>query len=418
MYSIFERVRELRYARRLDAALAGFLGRRPVLARNLVLLGFLSLLLVAVLAAGVGVAGGRGVEEVVYATRGGSIVAVEPVSGEARVLYEGDASEEAPGESSRLAFAPTTGGGSRWLAFSVLRAGAGASPRADLYTVDPVRQTRARLTGAGSGEVFAGPAFSPDRVRVLSGRYEVGAVPNVAVMPRSGSSVSLLDPDLEVSSPVLSAAWISDDALFAWRALSSGTLSLTAHDLRERRRVTVHETEDEPVGPLSYHRDSNTAVLAERPRGAPLQSARLKLLVGDEEMPLSGAGDDLGLYDPSPPASVLDGEMAVVWTDGEAWGVGLLDPESWTFRETAVRVEPGSRHPQISPDGLHVATYDEAAGAITVRRLEDGGLVRRIEGAQPPEAALERLRESGFGIPPETSWFAPPSFAWRSFEEG
>ncbi len=410
--SIFERARGRAQAsaRRLDAALEGFLGRRPGLTRGgLTFWGFLVLLLVAVLAAGFGAAvGGRSVEEVVYAARDGSIVAVEPVSGEALTVYEGSASEEA----SRFAFVPTTAGGLRWLAFSVLRGGLeeGSPPRADLYTVDPVRQARARLTGAVPGEVFTDPALSPARSRILAVRHESGAPPNVAVMPRSGSRVSLLEPDLESAAPILSAVWISDDALFAWRASSSSpeTLSLTAHDLGERRRVTVYETENELVGPLSYHRDSNTAVLAERPRGAPLEKARLKLLVGDEEIPLAGAGDGLGLYDPSPPtrASVmgLDGQMAVLWTDGEEeWGVGLLDPESWSFRKTAVRVEPESRHPQISPDGLHVATYDEKDDAITVRRLQDGGLVRRIEGAQPPETALARLQESGFEVPPEAS---------------
>lgn len=407
-------------ARRLDAALQRFLGRRPTLARNLALLGFL--LLAAVMAGGVVAAseGWRGAQDLVYAAADGSIVAVEPISGETRVLYEGAASENAPGEEPRLAFAPTTAGGSRWLAFSVLSGGReDADARADLYVVDPFREARARLTGAVSGEAFTDPALSPSRSRILAGRAERGAPPNVAVMPWSGSRVSLLDPAaVEGAAQILSAAWISDDALFAWRLASPETLSLVAHDLRERRRVTVYETRDEPVGPLSYRRDSNTVAFAERPRGAPLQGSRLKLLVGDTEMPLRGAGEDLGLYDPSPPAEALDGEAAVMYTDGKAWGVGLLDLESWSFRKTAVRVEPESRYPQVSPDGRFIATYDGAADSITVRRLKDGGLVRRVEGVQPPEAAAARLREDGFDAPPEASWFVPPSFAWRDLEEG
>lgn len=396
MHTIFER------ACGLDAALDGVLERRPGLARSPVYFGFLLLLLVGLLAVGAGAAvGGDRRAEIVYATEDGSVVSVEPASGETVPIYEGDARS--------FATAPARTGGSRGLAFSVLR-GEGPSLRGDVYTVDLERRTRARLTSAVPGEAFLHPVFSIGRVRILASRYAEQA-PNVTAMPASGAGSELLDPGPGATA-ILGPAWVSDDALYAWLS-TPGKLSLMAHDLFERRRTVIYETQGE-VGPFSYFHGSNTILFAERPRGAGLAGSEIKLLIGDQEVALEGA-DVLGLYDPSPPTAALDDGMAVMWTDGEEWGVGIVDPEARTFHKTAVPVGPGSRYPQISSDGLYVATADGAS--LTVRRLEDGGFVRRIQGVQTPEVAFERLRKAGFDVPSEAAWLAPPSFGWRSLED-
>jgi hypothetical protein len=172
----------------------------------------------------------------------------------------------------------------------------------------------------------------------------------------------------------------------------------------------------EEVGPLAYHADSNTLVFAERGRGAPLADSRIRVLAGSAELLLRGA-EGVGLYDPSAPIASLGGKMAVMWTDGENAGVGLLDPINWTFHKTAVGAEAGARHPQVSRDGRLVAVGSENGTTIAVSELESGRFVREIGGVQRPRTAFDRLRRAGLEVPPEAEELAPPSFGWRSLEE-
>lgn len=372
-------------------------------------MGFLLLVLVGVVAAGGAVLAGGRSQEVVFATEGGEIVSVEPVSGEGRgVIYAGEG----------YATAPSRAGGSRSLAFSTL-VGEGRDLRGDVYSVDLVRLTRARLTAAGPGEVYALPEFSPGRSRVLASRYGTDGTYNVSFGPSSGASRSLLEPG-PVAGQALGPVWTSDGALYAWRTVGEddGTLALTAYDVRERRRVEVlrRSREGVEVGLLSYHADSNTLLFAERDRGAPLAESRIRVLAGSAELPLRGAGG-VGLYDPSAPIAALGGKMAVMWTDGKDAGVGLLDPMSWTFEKTAVGAAPGARYPQVSRDGRLVAVGAESGATVSVSELESGEAVREIGGVQKPRIALDRIRKAGSKVPPEAEELAPPSFGWRSLEE-
>jgi hypothetical protein len=156
---------------------------------------------------------------------------------------------------------------------------------------------------------------------------------------------------------------------------------LVAYDPIADLEVAAYEPEAPPFGPLSYHRDSNTLIFAERPGEAPLSGSRLTLLTGTVERELRGA-EGLGLYDPSPPVPALGGAVAVIWTDGERTGVGFLDPATWTFRKSAVETRPGSRYPQVSHDGATVALYEGGGSTIAVRELDDGETVRTIRDAQ------------------------------------
>jgi hypothetical protein len=389
-----------------EAALDRFLERRSGLAARTARYGWLALALLAalLLAGGATFAGGRS-QQVVYATEGGSVVALEPEGGTVTPLYEGDAGHYATGVGRT--------GGSRSIAFTVLRED-GGELRGSLYSADLVRETRALLQNAAPGEVLAYPDFAPDRAWVMASRFAAGSPPNVAVLTGSSATSRLLEPDPPAGPAVLGPTWTSEKALYAWRTGPDG-MALTAYDFFERRQAAVYET-DERVGPASYYFDANALLFAERPRGAGPEESRIRLLVGTGEMDVSGAGG-LGLYDPSPPVTFLDGRISVMWTDRKQTGVGLVDPDGWAFEKTGIAVEEGSRNPRISTDGRYLATTDASGTVLTVRRMDDGDVVRRVEGVQPAEETLRRMRAAGMDVPEEAGWLAPANFGWRSFED-
>lgn len=390
----------------MSARVDRFLERHPGTARNIVRYGWIVLLVLAalLLAGGMVLAGGRS-QQIVYATEGGSIVALEPVSGATTTLYEGDA--------GHYATMPGRTGGSRGISFTVLREEEGAL-RGSLYGADLARETRALLENARPGEVLGYPDYAADREWVMANRFTGDSPPNVEVFTASAATGRLLEPDAPGASAIIGPAWTAERSIYAWKASPEKT-TLTAYNFFERRQATVYETQD-VVGPSSYYFDGNAFLFAERPRGAGLEESRLKVLVGTGSLSVSGA-EDLGLYDPSPPVTFLDGEIAVIWADGEETGIGMIDPRGWTFSKTGIEVETGSRSPRISNDGLYVATTDSAGEEITVRNMDDGSVVRRVRNAQPPETALKRMRESGIEVPPEAGWLAPPNYGWRSFED-
>ena len=396
-----------RLRHRFDASLNRFIARRPGLAGNPVRYGWALLVALAILLLAVGAvtAGGRS-QEIIYATADGSIVSLEPESGAVTEIYAGG--------PDGYAVSPARTGGSRNISFTVLR-GDGASLRGDLYSVDLVRNTRALTRRAEPGEVFADSSFSGDRTWLLASRYAAGSPPNTLVLPASGATERLLEPDLPGAAPVLGPIWGAENVVFAWRLGPDG-LTLTAYNFFERRQASVYET-DERVGVPYYYFDSNAVVFDERPRGASLSESHVRLLAGTAELPLSGA-DGLGLYDPAPIVPELGDALPVMWTDGEETGVGLINPESWSFGETGITVEPGSRSPRVSRDGAYVATTDADGTTLTVRRMKDGSVVRRVENLQAPGTALDRMREAGFDPPEEAGWFAPENFSWRSLEDG
>lgn len=393
-----------RRIRRLDEAADGLLARRPRLASALVRYGFVFLAAVAALFIAVGAASpvGRG-QEIVYATGGGKIAAIQPETGESFPIY-------APSDDG-FAAAPLLNGGSRNLSFTVLREG-GGSLRGDFYGADLARGTRALIEAANPNEVFIHGGYSNDREWLMAGRFSGEAEPNAVVLTASGATVEPVEAASPDSPAILAPTWTGLTSLYAWRGGDDGSLSLTAYNFFEERRAVVYETENR-VGTPSYNPESNTIVFSERPRGADLESSRLTAIAGTAEVEVSGAGG-LGVYDPSIPVPELDDAMAVMWTDGGRTGVGLFDPASWRFEKTGVIVERGSRHPQISYDGTYVATQNAEGTEITVRRMDDGSVVRSVEGLQPPEAALGKMREAGLEVPVEAEWISPPNFTWRS----
>ena len=395
----------LRY--RFDASLARFIARRPGLAGNTVRYGWalLAALAILLLAVGAVTAVGRS-QEIIYATEDGSIVSLEPESGAITEIYGGG-----PGG---YATSPARTGGSRNISFTVLR-GDGKSLRGDLYSADLVRNTRALTRRAKPGEVFADSSFSGDRTWLLASRYAAGSPPNTLVLPASGATERLLEPELPGAAPILGPVWGAENVVFAWRLGPEG-LTLTAYNFFERRQAVVYETE-ERVGVPYYYFDSNALVFDERPQGADLSESRVRLLVGTAELPLSGA-EDLGLYDPASIVPELGDALPVMWTDGEETGVGLIDSEGWSFSKTGITMEPGSRSPRVSRDGAYVATTDADGTTLTVRRMEDGSVVRRVEDLQSPGVALGRMREAGLDLPREVGWFAPENFSWRSLDDG
>lgn len=396
----------LRRFRELDGAADGFLGRRPRFASRLSRYGFLLLAAVAALFIAVGAASpvGRG-QEIVYATKDGSIVSTRPQTGETTPVYD-------PNEDG-FASAPLLNGGSRSLSFTVLREGPGAF-RGDLYGADLARGTRALIQAAEPGEAFIHGGYSSGRDWLMASRYSEEAQPNVVVFTASGATMQPLEEASPDSPAILGPTWTGLTSLYAWRK-GEGGLSLTAYNFFEQRQAVVYETENR-VGLPSYNFDSNTIVFDERPMGSSLEESRLKAIAGTAEVKVSGVGG-LGVYDPSIPVPDLDNRMAVIWTDGEESGVGLFDPATWTFEKTGVNVESGSRHPRISYDGTYVATANAEGTEITVRRMDDGSVVRRVEDLQPPEEALEKMREAGLEVPKQAKWLAPPNFTWRSFED-
>lgn len=392
--------------RALDTSLERLFARRPAFARGLVRYGWLILLALAalLLAGGAVTAGGRS-QQVVYATQDGSIVALEPVSGRETVLYEGN--------SDHYATTPGRTGGSRSIAFTVLRDDAGEL-RGSLYSADLVRETRALLQNAAPGEVLAYPDYDTQRKWVLANRFTRYASPNVEIFTASAATSRLLEPNLPDAAPTLGSAWTAENSIYAWRT-GSGKSSLTAYNFFERRQASVYETKDR-VGPGAYYFDANAFLFAEHPRGAGLEQSRLKLLAGTGELKVSGA-EDLGVYDPSSPVTYLKSKIPVLWTDGKKTGVGLVDPDGWNFSKTGVEVEAGSRNPGISNDGRYVATTNSEGTEITVREMNDGSIVRRIRDVQPPDTALRKMRKAGMRVPKEAGWLAPPNYSWRSFED-
>lgn len=382
------------------------LSRRPRLARWLARYGWVVLFAVALLllAGGVVVAGGRS-QEIIYATQGGSIVSLEPESGETTTVYRGT--------DERFATAPAETGGSRSTAFTVLRE-EGGSLRGELYSADLARQTRALTERAAPGEVLTYPDLSEDRAWLLASRFTTDSPPNALILPASGAMTRLLEPELPGASPVLGPGWTAENTVYAWRMEEAGA-ALTAYNFFERRQATVY-TSNQEFGRPSYYFEPNALVFSERPRGEGLEEARIRVLVGTGSLQVSGA-EGLGLYDPSSVVPETGDKMAVMWTDGAVTGVGLLDPRGWSFSRTGIRVENGSRNPRISRDGSYVATTSPDGSELAVRRMSDGSLVRRIRDVQPPDTVLTRMREAGLRVPPEAGWLAPPSFSWRSLDE-
>lgn len=398
----------LRCFRKLDGAADGFLARRPKLAPALARYGFLLLAAAAALFIAVGAASpvGRG-QEIVYATGDGEISSIRPQTGEAFPVH-------GPNDAG-FAAAPLLNGGSRNLSFTVLREGSGGL-RGDLYGADLARGTRAAIQTARPGEVFIHGGYSNNREWLMASRYSGNAQPNAVVFTSSGATMQPVEAASPDSPAILGPSWTGLNSLYAWRKGDGDEeLALTAYNFFEQRQAVVYETENR-VGLPSYNFDSNTIVFDERPRGAHLEDSRLVAIAGTAEAEVSGA-EGLGVYDPSIPVPDLDYNMAVIWTDGDKSGVGLFDPSNWTFEKTGVSVENGSRQPQISYDGTYVATTNEGGTELTVRRMDDGSIVRRIEGVQPPEAALDRMREAGIEVTEEAAWTATPSFTWRSFED-
>lgn len=390
----------------LDEFLNRFISRRPWLARNAVRYGWLALasLTVLLLAVGFATAGGRS-QEIVYATEDGSVVSLEPESGEVTKIYAGTPDEYATSEART--------GGSRSTSFTVLR-GDGRELRGDLYSADLVRNTRALTQRAEPGDVLADSSFSGDRTWLLASRYTAGPPANALVLPASGATERLLEPNLPGAPPVLGPVWGAENMVYAWRLGPEG-LTLTAYNFFERRQAGVYETEKR-VGTPYYYYDSNALVFDERPRGAALSESRIKVLVGTGEIPVSGT-EGLGLYDPAPIVPELDDALPVMWTDGEKTGVGLIDSKDWSFSKTGITVRKGSRNPRVSRDGAYVATTNAAGTVLTVRRMRNGSVVRRVEDLQEPGVALDRMRESGFEVPEEADWFASENFSWRSLDD-
>lgn len=397
MSSLLER------ARGLEAALDRFLERRPGFTRALVRYGWVLLAGIAALSViGAATAGGSG-QYLIYATKDGSLVSMDVGSGESTVVYEGSREGYATG--------PSRSDGSRSVAFTVLR-GVG-DLRGDLYIADLARGTRALTLRAEPGEAFLYPDFSYDRTMILASRYSGGSPPNVVTLPASGAADGLLEPASPDAPGILGPAWATGQALYAWRMEKPGELTLTVYDLLEHRQAAVRSYKAQ-VGIPAYYADANTLIFDERPRGAGSESSRVELSVGTGRLEISGEGA-LALYDPSPPVPALDYKIAAVWTDGEKAGLGLLDPDGWSFEKTGITLEPGSRSPRVSLDGAYVATTSADGGELTVRSMRDGSVVRRIRDLQPAGTALDRLRGAGFEVPEEARWFAPSNFSWRSF---
>lgn len=386
---------------KLSSGLDLFLERRPGFTRAMARYGWLAFpVLAALFVAGGVMAADDGGNQLFYAAEDGSLVSVEPESGAKRTLYAGS--------PDGYATAASTINSSGSLLFTVLREGPGVV-RGDLYATDPASGMKSLLQAAEPGEAFVPAGYSSDQLRIAAGRHAEDEPPDAAILHESAATVEPLEPG--GSSALVGPSWTYEDAIYAWKKDGSGRLTLTAHDISERMKTAVYET-GERVGPAAYYPDANTLVFAERPRGAGLEKSRLKVLAGTSELSVAGE-QGLGLYDPSPPIPALEDRMAVMWTDGEKSGVGLLDPEGWTFEKTGVTVEQGSRFPRISSDREYAATTSEEG--IEIRRVDSGSLVRRIEDAQPPEAAFVRMRKAGLDAPPEAEWFAGASFGWRSF---
>ena len=361
-------------------------------------------LAILLLAVGVVTAGGRS-QEIIYATKDGSVVSLEPESGASTEIYAGG-----PGH---YATSPARTGG-RNVSFTVLR-GKGGSLRGGLYSADLARNTRALTERAKPGEAFDDSSFSGDGTWLLAGRYAAGAPPNVLVLPASGATERLLEPDLTNAVPILAPIWGAENTVFAWRRGPAG-LTLTAYNFFERRQAVVYET-DKRVGTPYYYYDSNAIIFDERPQGADLTKSRVKLLVGTGEVAISNT-ESLGLYDPAPIVPELGDALPVMWTDGQKTGVGLIDSKIWSFSKTGITVEEGSRSPRISRDGSYVATTNASGTTLTVRQMEDGGVVRRVDDVQPPHDGLDRMREAEFEVPEKADWFAPGNFSWRSLDDG
>ncbi len=395
-----------RLLQRFDSYLNRFIARRPWLAGNTVRYGWGMLVGLAILLLAVGVvtADGRS-QEVVYATEEGSIVSLEPESGATTEIYAGG--------PDGYATSPARTGG-RNVPFTVLRGDLnGESLRGDLYSADLARNTRALTRRAEPGEVFTDSSFSGDRTWLLASRYAVGASPNVLISPASGATERLLEPDLPAGAPVLGPVWGAENMVVAWRLGPEG-VALTAYNFFERRQAVLYET-GKRVGIPYYYYDSNAVVFDERPQGAALKESRVKLLVGTGKISISGA-EGLGLYDPAPLVPELDDALPVMWTDGEKTGVGLIDSKTWSFSKTGLTIEAGSRNPRVSRDGSYLATTDASGTTLTVRRMEDGSVVRRVDDVQSPGSVLGPMREAGFEVPEEADWFAP-AFSWRSLDD-
>lgn len=390
--------------RKLDEAADGFLARRPKLASGLARHGFLLLAAAAALFIAVGAASpvGRG-QEIVYATGEGDISSIQPDTGESFPVHGPD--------DEGFATAPLLNGGSRNLSFTVLREGEDAL-RGDLYGADLARGTRAMIEAADPNEVFIHGGYSNDREWLMASRYSGDAQPNAVVLTASGATIEPVEAASPDSPAILAPTWTGLSSLYAWRKGDRGKLSLTAYNFFEQRRAVVYETESR-VGTPSYNPESNTIVFAERPRRDDLGNSRLTAIAGTAEVEVSGA-EGLGVYDPSIPVPEFDDAMAVMWTDGEETGVGLFDPATWEFEKTGIPAEEGSRHPQISYDGTYVATANREGTTLTVRRMDDGSVARRIDNLQPPDTALGKMRRAGLEVPEEAEWLAPPNFSWRS----
>jgi hypothetical protein len=394
----------------LDSRLDRWLMRHPRFTRGFARYGWVTFVVLAlvVLFAASFTKVGRS-QQIIYVAEEGDVVMLDPDNGSSSVIYEAE-------EGDSYATGLTRTGGSRNLAFTVLKEDA-SSLRGDIYTVDMNRGARSKITNAAPGEVFAAPDFSFGTGGVAATHYSRSAPPNTLTVQSIGFNEVFLEPNLPGRPALLGPAWISESAIYSWSAGESETTLLKAYNFVERRQVAVYETKNE-VGYSTYHRDSNSLVFSERPRGGELAESELKILVGTELLPISGIEEGVGVYDPSPPTPALQGEMAVIWTDGSESGIGIFNPETREFRRTDVPVPNGSRNAQISRNGDYVATTDATGTELLIQDLQSGGVIRRVDGLQPLGTTMNKMRDNGLRVPPEAEWFTQANFGWRALRDG
>ena len=347
-------------------------------------------------------------QQIIYVNQAGDVVMLDPDNGSSSTIYEGDEEDYATGL--------TRTGGSRNLAFTVLKESA-ESLRGDIYTIDMNRGARSRITNAAPGEVFSAPDFSFGTGGVASTYYSSTAPPNTLTLQSIGAGEVFLEPNLSGRPAVLGPVWISESALYSWSSSDSDTTVLKAYNFTERRQVAVYET-TEQVGYSTYHRDSNALVFSERPRNGDLTDSELELLVGTEMVPVSGVEEGMGVYDPSPPTPALQGAMAAIWTTGQESGIGILDPETGEFQSTEVTVPNGSRNAQISRNGDYVATTSADGTELLIQDLQSGQEIQRVEDLQPLGTTVEAMKAHDLRVPPEAEWFTQANFGWRALRDG
>jgi len=114
----------------------------------------------------------------------------------------------------------------------------------------------------------------------------------------------------------------------------------------------------------------------------------------------------------------LGEKVAVVWTDGERTGLGLIDPADWRFEKTGIELPDDARNPRISADGSMVSFTNEEDSMLTVLDMDDGEVVERVRDLQPTGDLYRRMGEAGFSVPEGAVRLAPAGFGWRSMSGG